>query len=93
MIHNFKGYAPSIVIIKFDYIPCIVQYILIAYFIPIVCTFHSPTPVFPLPSFPLVTTSLYSVSVTVFLVLTLVCCIRSQIPCISDIIQCLSVSV
>ena len=35
VIHNFKGYTPFIIIIKYWlYIPRVVQYILAAYFIP-----------------------------------------------------------
>ena len=33
VIHNFKDYNPFIVIIKYLYVPCVIQYIPVAYFI------------------------------------------------------------
>ena len=33
VIHSFKSYTPFIVI-SIGYIPCVIQYILVAYFIP-----------------------------------------------------------
>ena len=34
VIHNFKGYTPFIVILKFSCIPHVIQYILVVHFIP-----------------------------------------------------------
>ena len=52
MIHNFKSYTPFIVI-KYCYIPFIVQYILVVYFIPNSLYLLLPYPYIAPPPFPL----------------------------------------
>ena len=54
------------------YAPCVVQYILVAYFIPTSLYLESPTPVLPLPALLslLITTALFST----FLSLLFCCC-------------------
>lgn len=48
------------------YIPCVVKYVLEPMLYPIVCTFSFPTPILPFLSPPLITTSLFPVSVSPF---------------------------
>lgn len=50
ILNNFKGYSLFAVIIKHWLDSYVVQYILELISHPIVCTAHSPTPIFPLPT-------------------------------------------
>lgn len=81
----FKGYFPFIVISKHRLCSPFVQYILENTLYPVGYTYHSPNPCCPCP-FPLVTTGLFSVSVTLFLLLHSLVCGVFQIPHINDII-------
>ena len=73
LIHNSKDYAIFIVI-KIVCIPCVVEYILVTYFIHSCFYLLIPYPILPLPGSlsPLVTTSLFPVSVSLVIVVVVV---------------------
>ena len=55
MIHNFKSYTPLKLLENIGYIPCAVQYILVAYFMHNSLYLLIPYPYTVPPSFPLPT--------------------------------------
>ena len=82
-VHNFKGYFSFTVIMKYCLysLCCIIHPWQMLH--PLVCISHSPIPKLPLPLSPLVTTSLFSISVSqaiwIFFLNLFLGCIRSSL--------------